>query len=183
VMTVEAAATLLDRDAVTARARLDDARRLARDASRELHDLIFELRPADLAHDGLSGTLRKHVEVLARVQPVELDLRIECEPRLAPEAQVEVFRVAQEAIGNALRHAGATRVAVRIVPAGGDVLLEVEDDGVGLGPGEAPPDPARAPGWGLLTMRERAAAVGASCEVVSHSGRGVLVRVAIGAGP
>jgi signal transduction histidine kinase len=174
VMTVEAASTLLDRDTGAARARLDDARRLVRDATRELHDLIFELRPADLAHDGLSGTLRKHVEVLARVQPVELDLRIECEPSLPPEAQREVFRIAQEAIGNALKHADASRIRVGLRSSGAGVHLEVVDDGRGFDP-KAPE--LRQRRLGLTSLRERAKALGGQLAIESAPGEGTAVRL------
>jgi signal transduction histidine kinase len=180
VMTVEAASTLLDRDTGQARARLDDARRLAQDASRELRSLIFELRPADLAHDGLAGTLRKHVEVLARVQPVEIALELDCEPSLPPEAQVEVFRIAQEAIGNALRHADAGRIAVELRSVDGGVRLTVADDGRGFDP-SAPE--LRSRRLGLTSLRERAKALGGRLGVESAPGAGTTVRLDLPAAP
>ncbi|HXU41708.1 MAG TPA: PAS domain-containing protein [Burkholderiales bacterium] len=161
--------------------RLSDSRQQVQAASAAMRDVMGELRPHGLDDHGLPAALR----ILAAAFEKRTGIRVtvstggpECE---SDRFALPLYRIAQEALNNVAKHSHARSVEIRCC-AGGN-LLEVEDDGVGLGPGEAPPDPARAPGWGLLTMRERAAAVGASCEVVSHSGRGVLVRVAIGAGP
>jgi signal transduction histidine kinase len=111
-LTAEAAGTLLHRDVAAAGEQLARTRRLAREALAELRGLIFELRPPDLARDGLAGTLRKHVELLAELQPAALDLEVEGGP--APAApggrDHEVLRIAQEALHNAVRHAAAGRI-------------------------------------------------------------------------
>src|ERR671930_1644832 len=104
VLNAEAAATLLDRDPDQARTQVGRLQELARQALDELRSLIFELRPPDLEHDGLCGALRKHVDVLRRLQPathIELDGDLELERD--PRRDRELFRIAQEAIQNALR--------------------------------------------------------------------------------
>src|ERR671930_1629578 len=79
VLNAEAAATLLDRDPEQARAQVTRLQELARQALDELRSLIFELRPPDLERDGLCGALRKHVDVLRRLQPVEIELDADIE--------------------------------------------------------------------------------------------------------
>src|SRR5436190_17027215 len=105
VLNAEAAATLLDRDPEQARAQVGRLQELARQALDELRSLIFELRPPDLEHDGLCGALRKHVEVLRRLQPTTIDLHGDLEIERNPQRDLELLRIAQEALQNALRHA------------------------------------------------------------------------------
>lgn len=163
---------------------LADSREQVQAASAAMRDVMGELRPPGLDDHGLPAALRmlaaafeKRTGIRAVVSPSESASGSPCE---SDRFALPLYRIAQEALNNIAKHSQARSVQIRCC-AGGN-LLEIEDDGVGFAPGEPPPGPERAPGWGLLTMRERAAAVGASCEVVSHSGRGVLVRVAIGAG-
>ena len=73
----------------------------------ELRAVVFELRPGSLEAEGLATVLRKHVEVLRRVSGQAIDLRIGDVPRLPGAAAAQVLRIAQEALGNALRHSGA----------------------------------------------------------------------------
>jgi signal transduction histidine kinase len=175
VLNAEAAATLLDRDPDQARTQVGRLQELARQALDELRSLIFELRPPDLEHDGLCGALRKHVDVLRRLQPathIELDGDLELERD--PRRDRELFRIAQEAIQNALRHAQASRVVVRLHAENGKVELEVEDDGVGFDP-EAPE--LRSRRLGLTSMEERAQRIGARLEIRSATGEGTTVHL------
>jgi len=118
-LTAEAAGLLVDTDADAARERLADVQQLARSAMEEMRSLIFELRPADVASEGLVPTLRKHADVLRRVHgtPVAVEADDELLRGNAAEGNAaferEVFRIAQEAIGNALKHAEARQVTVR----------------------------------------------------------------------
>jgi len=80
-LSADSAATLWQRDPPGARAQLDRVRELARESLAELRSLILGLRPADLAHDGLEGALRKEVEMLGRVHAVEVELRADCTGR------------------------------------------------------------------------------------------------------
>src|SRR2546422_2421571 len=114
VLTAEAAATLLDRDVDAARSQVGKLQQIARQALDELRSLIFELRPPDLERDGLCGALRKHVDVLRRLQPTEISLEGDLELEGDPSRDGEVFRIAQEALQNALRHSGANRIVVRL---------------------------------------------------------------------
>ena len=87
---------------------------LAREAMEELRAVVFELRPASLEAEGLARSLRKHVEVLRRVTGQEIDLKVVRGAAPGAECATQVLRIAQEALGNALRHADATRIEVRL---------------------------------------------------------------------
>jgi signal transduction histidine kinase len=174
VLNAEAAGTLLDRDPEQARGQVAKLQELASQALEELRSLIFELRPPDLEHDGLCGALRKHVDVLRRLQPTEIELEGDLELERDPKRDREVFRIAQEALQNALRHAHATRIVVRLRGEDGRVLLEVEDDGVGFDPASAE---LRSRRLGLTSMEERAQRLGARFRIDSSAGSGTTVRL------
>jgi signal transduction histidine kinase len=176
VLAAESAGTLLDRegDAAAARQQIAKVQESARRALDELRSLIFELRPPDLERDGLCGALRKHVEVVGQLEPgtIELDLEADVEPD--PARAREILRIAQEALQNALRHASADHVTVRLGRDNGDVVLEVRDDGVGFDPGAAE---LRSRRLGLTSMEERAQRLGGQLSVDSAPGRGTTVRL------
>jgi signal transduction histidine kinase len=174
VLNAEAAATLLDRDAGEARAQVLKLRELATEALDELRSLIFELRPPDLERDGLCGALRKHVDVLRRLQPTQIELDGDLELERDLHRDQDVFRIAQEALQNALRHARATHIVVRLRADDGRLVLDVEDDGVGFDPDEAE---VRSRRLGLTSMEERAQRLGARLEVRSAEGTGTTVHL------
>jgi signal transduction histidine kinase len=174
VLSAEAAGTLLERDPAAAREQVAKLRALAQEALEELRSLVFELRPPELEKDGLGGALRKHVELLRRLQGREIELALDGEPPADPARDGEILRIAQEALQNALKHARATRVAVRLAAADGRLLLEVSDDGVGFDP-DAPATRARR--LGLTSMEERARRIGAALEIRSTPGAGTTVRL------
>ena len=168
VLTADAAALLVDRDPAAAKAELERLREQAQGALAELRSLVFELRPADLEADGLAATLGKHVDVLARVHGLPVALELEAEPELEPARAGEAFRIVQEALNNAQRHASATAIAVRVGPR----AISVADDGVGFDP-DAPG--VRGRRLGLTSMEERAAALGATLRIESLRGEGTTV--------
>jgi len=174
VLTAEAAATLLDRDAGAARTQVVKLKEIAGQALDELRSLIFELRPPDLERDGLCGALRKHVEVLRRVQPVQVEMEGDLELDPDPRRDAEVFRIAQEAMQNALRHAQASRVVLRLSGENGRLTLDVVDDGVGFDPGAAE---VRSRRLGLTSMEERAQRIGGRLDIRSVRGTGTTVHL------
>ncbi|MGI5224101.1 GAF domain-containing sensor histidine kinase [Actinoallomurus sp. CA-142502] len=156
------------------RSELERVQTLAKEALAELREVIFELRPAELAGDGLAESLRKHVQVLDRVWGAgrgrRTAVRFEGEEiTLPPATEAVVFRIAQEALYNALRHGDPCTVTVRLRPG----LLEIRDDGVGFDPSEASRD-----GLGLASMRERAESVGGVL-TISSSSSGTVVRLEV----
>ncbi|QYC37985.1 Sensor histidine kinase LiaS [Nonomuraea coxensis DSM 45129] len=171
-LSAQAAGTLLEQAPERAAAELGNVQRLAGEALAELRAVIVELRPAELDRHGLAETLRKHVRLLDRLHPPVVSFVCAELPPLRPEAEVAVLRVAQEALHNALRHSGAGEVEVRLAYEGGTLALSVRDDGAGFEPGESR-------GLGLVSMRDRAEAVGGVLTVESAPGRGTTVRVEV----
>jgi two-component system, NarL family, sensor kinase len=140
------------------------------EATAEVRRLVHDLRPPMLDDLGMADALR-HL----RFVPPELDLRVEVDPGLpALPAAVEValYRIAAEAVHNVVRHAGASRCAVRLAGAAGAVCLDVTDDGRGL-------DADAPPGVGRRAMRERAEELGGALDVGPADGRGTRVRVTL----
>jgi signal transduction histidine kinase len=178
-LTAEAAAALLERDPARAAVELATLRTLAADAVDELRGVVVGLHPADLAGEGLDRALRKQIELLDRVHGPRVRYTGEGVPRLAASREQAVYRVAQEALHNALRHAKPSDVDVRLARRDGVVVLEVRDDGQGFD--TSVPDGAYRR-LGLASMRERARSAGGRLVVTSRPGAGTTVRLEVPAG-
>lgn len=142
-----------------ARGGLDEVRRLSRD-----------LRPAALDELGLAEALRQHAQTVRRMSGGSLDVEVSLDddlPELPAAVEVAAYRISQEAVSNATRHAGAT-VCVVDIRVDGALVIAVRDDGSGCAPA--------APGTGLRSMRERADELGGSCTVTFSPGSGTEVR-------
>jgi signal transduction histidine kinase len=176
VLTAEAAETLADRDPAAASDQVARLKALAQEALEELRALIFELRPPDLERDGLCGALRKHVQVLRNRGPGRITLELEDELPGDPERDAEILRIAQEALQNALRHAEAGNVRVRLRAEDGQLRLEVHDDGIGFDPSD--PE-VRSRRLGLTSMEERAQRLRGRLEIDSTRGEGTSVRLVV----
>jgi signal transduction histidine kinase len=179
VLSAESASALLERDPAAAREQLARLQALAQEAADELRSLVFELRPPDLERDGLAGALRKHVELVRRLQQREIELELADGLPADVDRDADVLRIAQEALQNALRHAEAERVAVRLRADDGRLLLEVEDDGIGFEPTGAG---LRSRRLGLTSMEERADRLGGRLRIDSAPGSGTTVRLEVDAG-
>jgi len=174
----DAAATLIDRDTAKAKAQLESLREMARVASQEMRSLIFELRPADLDAEGLAATLGKHVEVLRRVYPMQIEFKEALAGRLPAEVEREVYRIAQEALNNAIKHSEAARIDVELRSRDGIISLSIADNGKGFEPGGSH---MRATSLGITSMEERAAAVNGSLRIESgQAGTRVELEVPVG---
>jgi signal transduction histidine kinase len=179
VLTAEAAATQLERDPAAAGAQLQRLRLLAREALDELRSLIFGLRPPELERDGLEETLRKEIEMLRSVHGVVIELSAtDGRDRAAPDGErdLAVLRIAHEALQNALRHAQAGHVSVRLSDTSELLTVEVTDDGVGFEPDRAE---LRSRHLGLTSMEERARELGGRLEIRSAPGLGTTVRLVV----
>jgi signal transduction histidine kinase len=113
------------------------------------------------------------VEVLAADGELDVEMDVDPQVRLAPDEQIEVFRIVQEGLGNARRHAGARHVEVSISQRTGRRVVLVSDDGVGFIEAEAPV------GHGLANMRLRADAIDGELTLRSHAGRGTAIEVVL----
>ena len=178
-LTAQAAAALAATDPERTRAELSQVERLAAEALAELRAVIFELRPADLTGDGLVSSLAKHIEVLDRISDVRLTFEGADIPDLTPGCETTLFRIAQEGLYNALRHAEATTIAVRLSAEPLRIILEIRDDGDGFTVSESPGGGRHGDGLGLSSMRERAVTAGGSLTIASEPGQGTVVRVEV----
>ena len=152
---------------------LVNAEQTARNAISRLRHLVFELRPPALEHDGLAAALQLLLEDLRESTGIEytLDDRLTGEP--PDELRSIIYRIAQEALVNVRKHAGAHTVGVSLENGDGDVVVRVADDGRGLPPGAAT---YAEPGHiGLSVMRERAETAGGSWQIVSTPGLGTTI--------
>jgi len=177
-LTADAAALLVDVEPARAKEQMEVVRTLAREAMDEMRSLVFELRPADLGQDGLASTLRKHVASLRRLYPTPIELDLDGEAPLPAPLEREIFRIAQEAMANALKHAHATRLRVRLRREGDRLELVVADDGAGFDP----QGPRAARRLGLVSMRERAEALGGELRIGSKRGEGTSVVLEVDVG-
>ncbi|MGD9404984.1 MAG: GAF domain-containing protein [Anaerolineae bacterium] len=181
-MYAEAAARLLTtgREA-TAAEYLRDARDTAQEALREMRLLIFELRPPALEQGGLTGALQARLDAVEKRAGVQAELRVSgvegmAEAEWLPLAvQQELYQVAQEALNNSLKHAGADNLQVCLQVKADAVRLEVVDDGIGFDPTTAE---ARG-GLGLPGMRERVQRIGGQLRIESAPGQGTTVSVEV----
>ena len=171
-LTAEAALAAIGNDPQAAAAEVANIRDLSRAALKEMRSLIFELRPADLESDGLVATLEKHVDVMRRTG--RGDVHIEAgayEPQPMAIEQV-LFRIAQESLNNASKHAGASRIDVELAIEDGNVRLTVTDDGDGF---DVSDPQIRAHRLGITSMEERADELGGRLRIESAKGKGTRV--------
>lgn len=155
-----------------ARQRLDNARLLARDSLAEARRSVWSLRPMVLEYQGLPGAVRDAVRALAVDDGPAVRFRTGGAPRpLDPELEADLLRVAQEAVTNAAKHAGAANVALELLYGPASVELRVSDDGGGFQqcPAAGRPDGS---GFGLTAMRERLARHGGELGIQSTPGTG-----------
>jgi PAS domain S-box-containing protein len=138
----------------------------------EMRALIFDLRPESLETEGLVNALTKQAAAVRARYDLETGTEFCAEPAVPLETKEALYRVAQEALNNTVKHACARRVSLRLCRDDEKIVLEVSDDGVGFDPQVSYPGHL-----GLNSMRERAARLGGQLEVHSALGRGTHVRV------
>jgi signal transduction histidine kinase/PAS domain-containing protein len=158
-----------------ARERVRNANRLAKTAQAEMRALIFELRPDQLATDGLVKALELQTTALLERGAFEVEISLGKEPDVPLSVKEAFYRIAQEAINNAVKHARPSRLSVRLANGSNLLSLEVRDDGRGFDPA------ALYPGhFGLRSMHERAQRVGADLSITSHLAGGSRVLLTYG---
>jgi PAS domain S-box-containing protein len=150
---------------------IDEVHETLKLAAERLRRLLFELRPPALDREGLAAALRVYLSGAEGGPEFSIEDGLEAEP--PPEIRTVLFRIAQEAIVNVRKHAGADRLRVALVSEEGGVRMSISDDGRGFDTGGMA---APAPGHlGLPTMIERAELAGGWCRVRSATGEGTVV--------
>jgi signal transduction histidine kinase/ligand-binding sensor protein len=155
---------------------LQELRDTARSAMHDMRLLIFELHPPALEQEGLVTALRVRLAAVEARAGLQTKLEVEGERRLPITIEQELYRIAQEALNNVMKHAKAQHVTIRLQYGQTAVRLHVRDDGIGFDPLTA----MSAGGVGLRSFEERAAQLDGRVTVDSSPGQGTTVTVEIG---
>jgi signal transduction histidine kinase len=150
---------------------LDAMTEAAYAAQAEMRLLIYELRPPEVEEHGLQRALETRLATVERRAGLQTELVYDVTGDLPLRTEIELERIATEALTNAVRHSAATEVRVEVRKSDNVVLLDVLDNGSGFDPGTA------ATGFGLRGMRERAERIGGTLSIESIPGQGTRVRV------
>jgi len=165
-------ASMLDSGAADPAKTLAQLKDAAAAAQQEARFAVLALSSAG-GSAPFDSALRRYVDFLTADGLLEVDLEIQNGIRLAPDEQIEVFRIVQEGLANARKHAGAGRAVVEIAERAGERFVTVVDDGSGFDEEEI------AAGQGLKNMRARAASIGGGFRLVSAPGRGTALEVVL----
>jgi len=158
--------------------RLRKAHTYAVHAGEEIVRLMKELRPSLLDELGLPAAINRYTRDTLRSQGIGASVKFKgVEERLSPEVEVTLFRIAQGAIGNILKHSGAKNSLVRLECGAGECVLEIQDDGKGFDVSKLREEDSQVRGAGIFTMEERAKMMGGTCAVESQPGQGTKVTV------
>ncbi len=166
----------LQSDPTQALASLDYVLSLSEAGLAEMRALIFELRPESLEAEGLVAALNKQVAVLRTRHHLDVEAELAEEPFLSLEQKHALYRIAQEALHNIVKHARASAVTLRLEQHDDEICLTVRDNGRGFDP--AGPFPGHL---GLLSMQERAEKIGALLTIDSKAGQGACITVRLSA--
>ncbi|HTP58800.1 MAG TPA: sensor histidine kinase [Spirochaetia bacterium] len=172
-LTAEAARLALTSQPDRVPGMLDRLQELARDALSEMRSLVDQLRPQSINDVGLVRSLERHVEARKRRDGLRVTLSVEGEEAGAPAIREELFRSAREALSNVVKHAGVAAATVELRFAPREAVIRVTDTGRGFDPAAG----RRPESFGLLSLEERARALGGAAEVRSEPGRGTQVEV------
>jgi PAS domain S-box-containing protein len=142
-------------------------------ALKEMRLMIYELRPSALASVGLVGALQQRLETVEQRAGLAAYLQADPEIKLPIRLEAGLYRIAQEALNNALKHSGASEVNVALNQSADQVQLEIHDNGCGFDPNTV------KPGVGLTSMRERAELFGGALALYSYPGEGTHITVTV----
>ena len=152
-----------------------DVQRKLIDVGTEVRELSHDLHPPELKQMGLPDVLHGYCDSFSQAHGIPVSCEVEASVAdLSEGTGLALYRIAQEALGNAAKHAAPTRIELRLARVGRDVVLTIADDGRGRDPGQVDRG-----GLGLVNMRERARQLGGTFELDSRPGRGTTVRVAV----
>jgi two-component system sensor histidine kinase DegS len=180
VLQVEIVDKLLDRDPPAAASEMKDLRRIINDSLKDLRRIIFDLRPMILDDLGLAPALRRYTDDFSSRHSLPVKMKVlGVETRIDPIVEVALFRIVQEALHNARKHALASRVVVTLGYGPDAVGVSIEDDGKGFDPTGVSRNWGQSDKFGLSGMRERAKLFGGSLDVDTAPGEGTKITVRI----
>jgi signal transduction histidine kinase len=156
-----------------AQERLLEIGQTAQRALKEMRLLIYQLRPAVLEQEGLVGALQHRLESVERRAGMEVVLQVDSSLTLSAPLEEGLYRIAVEALNNALKHASATLITIELIETEGEVILSIRDDGIGFIPAEA----GHQGGLGLVSIAERVEQLGGVLTLISAPGEGTTVTI------
>lgn len=157
---------------------LEQLRNIAGQVVKELHNLVYDLRPTILDDLGLVPALRWYAETRLGARGVEFELQVAgVNRRFPPEVETALFRIGQEAISNIFKHAQARKAVLVLEQKDHTLMMRVKDDGRGFASEEMWRATDEQSGLGLLGMRERVGLLGGTIEIDSQVGEGTMVTV------
>jgi signal transduction histidine kinase len=171
-LTTQSALLLLERDPAQVTGQLDRLDQLAQSAMSEMQELISRLAPQTVSGGGLACALQSHIDERLRMNNLEVSLEVNGNGTLAPAEEAGLFRIAQEALNNVVKHAGIRQAVIRL-QLDETPWMEIVDEGTGF-------DRQQVEGggrMGLAGMSERAAEIGWQIGVESAPGAGTRIRV------
>ncbi len=148
---------------------------VAQQALKEMRLLVYELRTAALETEGLAGALQQRLDAVEKRAGVDGRLLVESMVELPAVVEEGLYRITQEALNNALKHAQAKQVVIRLRADEAQMTVEISDDGVAFAPDIA----KESGGMGLTTMRERAERLGGTLTISSQPGQGTTVTATV----
>lgn len=152
--------------------RLEEVRQLTRGALAEMRTLLLELRPDSLVEAEIGYLLKQLGESITGRSRIPVEVTVEGACAMSVEVKVALYRIAQEALNNVVKHAQATEAKVDLLCSDEEVTMRVSDNGKGFTPRSIPPN-----SLGLNIMKERAKEIGAKLSVRSRPGKGAVVKV------
>lgn len=175
VLNAEAANHFFESNPERARQQIGILHETANSALKEMRTLIFELRPANLENEGLATVLTKHAKMIGERHGLKINTIVTGQRRLQLAVEKGLFRVAQEALNNVVKHAQASEVTITLTTIDNWVTMSVEDNGTGIAADAVKPNTL-----GLTSMRERVEQLGGTIEFLpGPEGTGTTVRVRV----
>ncbi|GFN33348.1 sensor histidine kinase [Paenibacillus xylaniclasticus] len=171
-MTATAVGRTMEKDWERAKRQVELIEEMAAVAQSEMRALLLHLRPVHLDGKNLGEALQILVAELQQKTSMSINLVVEGEMMLDTQSEDHLFRIAQEAISNTLRHSKAQSMTIRLMGSGRQVQLTFVDDGVGFDVEER-----KHSSYGLLTMEERVHEMGGSFEIESKPGSGTMIEI------
>jgi len=173
-MTATALGRTLEKDIEKAKRQVSLIENMASVAQSEMRALLLHLRPVHLEGKPFAVALRELLQELSRKMPVAIQWEMDEDIRLAKGVEDQLFRVAQEAISNTLRHSRADRLEMKLLRRGNGVRLTIRDNGVGFDL-----DERKQSSYGLMTMTERVNEIGGYLNIVTAPGKGTRIEIQV----
>ncbi|GKU76082.1 sensor histidine kinase [Paenibacillus sp. L3-i20] len=171
-MTATAVSRTIDRDWERAKRQVQLIEEMAAVAQSEMRALLLHLRPVHLDGKNLGQALTILVEELKQKVPMQISLEVDENIALLPQAEDHLFRIAQEALSNTLRHSKSESMHIRLLRIDNKVHMTLQDTGIGFDLEEK-----KQTSYGMLTMEERVNELGGSLQVISQPGEGTTIHL------